>query len=92
MRVDEYIESYCRKYCSIEREISHHLGDCSVRYCRLRVEQKSKFAHRPISCDEIRFSPIAESSRKRETVLAEIFSWLSRVKEPRMLQNLVEET
>ena len=63
-----------------------------MRYHRLRVEQKSKFVHHPRSCDAIRVSPIAELARKRETALAERFSWLSRVKEPRMLQNLVEET
>ena len=62
-----------------------------VRYHRLRVEQKSKFAHCPRSCDAIRASPVEESARKRETTLAERFHWLSRVREPRMLQNLVEE-
>ena len=63
-----------------------------MRYRRLRVEKKRKFVHRPRSCDVIRVSPIAESARKRETTLAERFSWLSRVREPRMLQNLVEES
>ena len=58
----------------------------------MRVEQKRKFAHHPRSCDAIRVNPIVESARKRETNLAERFSWLSRVREPRMLQNLVEET
>ena len=61
-------------------------------YRKLRVGQKGKFAHHPRSCDAIRISPIAELSSKRETTLAERFSWLSRVREPRMLQNLVEET
>ena len=63
-----------------------------MRYRRLRAEQKIKFTHHPRSCNAIRVSPIAESARKRETALAERFSWLSRVREPRMLQNLVEET
>ena len=63
-----------------------------MRYHRLRVEQKRNFAHCPRRCDAIRVSPIAKSARKRETTLAERFSWLSRVREPRMLQNLVEET
>ena len=58
----------------------------------LRVEQKRKSAHRPRSCDAVRASPIAESARKREIALAERFSWLSRFREPRILQNLVEET
>ena len=92
MRVDEYIESYCRKYRSIERAISHCRGSCGVRYRRLRVEQKSKFAHCPRSCDVIRASPVVESARKREIAHAERFNWLSIVREPRMLQNLVEET
>ena len=92
MRVDEYIESYCRKYRSVERVISHYRGSCGVRYCRLRAEWKRKFAHRPRGCDAIRVSPIAELARKREIALAERFSWLSRVREPRMLQNQVEET
>ena len=51
-----------------------------MRYRRLRVEQKRKFAHCPRRCDAIRVSPIAESARKRETALAKRFSWLSRVK------------
>ena len=63
-----------------------------MRYRRLRAERKRNFVHNPISCDAIRVSPIAELARKRETSLAERFSWLSRVREPRMLQNLVEET
>ena len=63
-----------------------------MRYRRLRVEQKEKFAHHPRSYDAIRVSPIVESARKRETTLAERFNLLSRVREPRMLQNLVEET
>ena len=63
-----------------------------MRCHRLRVEKKRKLAHRPRSCDAIRASPIAESARKGETALAERFSWLSRVIEPRMLQKLVEET
>ena len=63
-----------------------------MRYRWLRAEWKRKFVHRPRSCDAIRISPIAELARKRETALAERFSWLSRVREPRMLQNLVEET
>ena len=92
LSVDEYIESYCRKYHSVERAISHYRGSCGVRYRRLRAEWKRKFVHRPRSYDAIRVSPIAESARKRGTTLAERFSWLSRVKEPRMLQNLVEET
>ena len=92
MRVDEYIESYCRKYHSVEKVISHCRGSCGVRYHRLRVEQERKFVHHPRSCDAIRINPIEESARERETTLAERFSWLSRVREPRMLQNLVEET
>ena len=63
-----------------------------MRYHRLRVEQKSKFAHRPRRYNAIRASPIAESARMREISLAERINWLSRVREPRMLQNLVEET
>ena len=51
-----------------------------MRYRRLRVEQKSKFAHHPRSYDAIRASPVAESSREREAALVEIFNWLSRVK------------
>ena len=51
-----------------------------MRYCRLRVEQKRKFAHRPRSYDVIRASPVAESSRKRDTVFIERFNWLSRVR------------
>ena len=51
-----------------------------MRYHRLRVEKKSKFAHRSRSCDAIRVSPIAESSRERETALAERSRWLSRFK------------
>ena len=62
-----------------------------MRYRRLRVEQKRKFAHRPRSCDAIRVSLIAESARKRDTAHAERSHWLSRVRELRMLQNLVEE-
>ena len=63
-----------------------------MRYRRLRVKQKSKFAHHPRSYDAIRAYPVAESARKRETALSERFHWLSRVREPRMLQNPVEET
>ena len=63
-----------------------------MRYRRLIVGQKGRFTQRPRSCDAIRVSPIAELARKRETALAERLSWLSRVREPRMLQNLVEET
>ena len=92
MRVDEYIESYCRKYRSIGRAISHYRGSCGVGYRRLRVGQKGSFTQFPRSYDAIRVSPIAELARKRETTLAERFNWLSRVREPRMLQNLVEET
>ena len=51
-----------------------------MRYRRLRVEQKRKFAHLPRSYDAIRVSPIAESARERETTLAEKLSWLIRVK------------
>ena len=51
-----------------------------MRYRRLRVEEKRRFAHRPRSCDVIRVNPIAESARKREIALAERFSWLIRVK------------
>ena len=72
--------------------ISHRRRSCGVRYRRLRVEQKSKFAHHPRSYDAIRASPVAESARKRETARAKRPSWLSRVREPRILQNLVEET
>ena len=54
--------------------------------------RKSKFAHCPRSCDVIRASPVVESARKREIAHAERFNWLSIVREPRMLQNLVEET
>ena len=74
MRFVEYIESYCRKYRSIERLISHCQESCGVRYHRLRVEQKGRFAQRPRSCDAIRVSPIAESARKRETALAKRFN------------------
>ena len=63
-----------------------------MRYRRLRAERKTKFVHHPRSCDVIRVSPIEDLARKRERALAERFSWLSRVREPRMLQNLVEET
>ena len=70
----------------------HCQGSCGVRYRRLRAERKRKFAHRPRSYDAIRVSSIEELARKRETALAERFSCLSRVREPRMLQNLVEET
>ena len=63
-----------------------------MRYRRLRVEQKRRFVHHPRRCDVIRVSPIAESARKRETDLAEKLNYLSRVREPKMLQNLVEET
>ena len=63
-----------------------------MRYHRLIFELKSKFSHHPRSYDAIRVNPIVESARKRETALAERFNWLSRVREPRMLQNLVEET
>ena len=63
-----------------------------MRYCRLRFKQKSKFVRHPRSCDAIRASPMVESARKREMARAARFNWLSRVKEPRMLQNLVEET
>ena len=92
MRVDEYIESYYRKYRSVERVISHCRGSCGVGYRRLRVGKKGRFPQCPRSCDMIRVSPIAELARKREIALAERFSWLSRVRESRMLQNLVEET
>ena len=85
MRVNEYIESYCRKYLSVERAISHCWGSCGVRYRRLRVGQKGRFAQHPRKCDTIRVSPIAELARKREIALADRFSWLSRVREPRML-------
>ena len=51
-----------------------------MRYHRLRVEQKRRFAHRPRICDVIRFSPIADSARERETTLAKRFSWFIRVK------------
>ena len=77
MRVDEYIESYCRKYRSIERAILHCWGSCDVRYHRLRVGQKGRFTQRPRSCDAIRVSPIAESARKKEIALAERFSRLT---------------
>ena len=80
MRVDEYIESYCRKYRSVERAISHCRGSCGVRYPRLRVGQKGRFVQHPRIYDVIRVSPIAELARKRETTLAERFSWLIRVK------------
>ena len=60
--------------------ISHHRRSCGVRYHRLRAERKRNFAHHLRSCDAIRVSPIAELARKRETTLAERFSWLSRVK------------
>ena len=50
-----------------------------MRYSRLRVEQKSKFAHHPRSCDAIRAIPVAESTRKRETA-CERSHWLSRVR------------
>ena len=63
-----------------------------MRYRRLRAGQKGRFVQRPRSYNAIRVSPIAELARKRETTLAKRFSWLSRVREPRMLQNLVEET
>ena len=63
-----------------------------MRYRSLRAEWKRKFVHHPRSWDTIRVSPIVELARKRETTLAERFSWLIRVREPRMLQNLVEET
>ena len=74
MRVDEYIESYYRKYRSIERAISHCRGSYGVRYRRLRVGQKGRFAQHPRSCNAIRVSPIAELAGKRETALAERFS------------------
>ena len=80
MRVDEYIDSYCRKYRSVERVISHCRGSYGVRYCKLRVGQKGRFAQCPRSCEVIRFSPIEELAIKRETTLAERFSWLGRVK------------
>ena len=51
-----------------------------MRYRRLRVEQKSKFAHRPGSCDAIRPSPIVEPARKRKIALTERPHWLRRVK------------
>ena len=63
-----------------------------MRYRRLRAERKIKFAHHPRSCDAIRVNSIVELARKRETALSERFNWLSRDREPRMLQNLVEET
>ena len=51
-----------------------------MRYRRLRVEQKSKFAHHPRSGDAIRASPVVESARKRDTPCVERFNWLSRVR------------
>ena len=51
-----------------------------MRYRRLRVEQKRRFAHRPRSYDAIRINPIAEPARKRETTLAKRLSWLIKVK------------
>ena len=64
----------CRKV------ISYLRGGCGVRYHRVRAKLKSKFAHRPISCDAIRVSLIAESTRKRDTMFVERFNWLSRVR------------
>ena len=51
-----------------------------MRYRRLRVGQKGRFTQCPRSYEVIRFSPIAELARKRETSLVERFSWLIRVR------------
>ena len=52
---------------TVKKDSSHYLGSCVVRYRRLRVEQKRKFAYHPRSRDVIRVSSIAESAGKRET-------------------------
>ena len=51
-----------------------------MRYRTIRAKLKSKFAHRPRSCDAIRVGLIAESARKRDTTFIERLNWLSRVR------------
>ena len=63
-----------------------------MRYRREGAQQKSKFAHRHRICDVIRVCSLSVPARRRDCPHREIPLAKSESRDPRMLQNLVEDT